>query len=82
MSTDQLIAITGTIAIITDGPVTALPAGDCTLRGTEATTSTPPSSAPARFPRFTFGRASMWRIVSPAKKADYRGALLIELHNA
>ena len=30
----------------------------------------------------TFGRASMWRIVSPAKKADYRGALLIELHNA
>jgi hypothetical protein len=30
----------------------------------------------------TFGRASMWRIVSPAKRADYRGALLIELHNA
>ena len=27
----QLIAITGTIAIITDGLASALPAGDCTL---------------------------------------------------
>ena len=35
MSTDQLIAITGTIAIITDGLASALPAGDCTLRGTK-----------------------------------------------
>jgi hypothetical protein len=40
MSTDQLIAITGTIAIITDGPARAYGGGGCTVLGTGATTFT------------------------------------------